>query len=174
MKKLFDKISIKASKMVTQNYSTSFSMGIRFLAKRFHNPIYAVYGFVRFADEIVDSFETYPKAELLEDFRLDTFKALENRISLNPILNSFQDTVRKYKIEPENIETFLKSMEMDLRFNAYDKIGYDKYIFGSAGAVGLMCLRVFTEGNTEQFEQLKPYALRLGSAYQKVNFLRDF
>lgn len=174
MKALFDKVSIKSSKSVTQAYSTSFSMGIRFLAGRFQNPIYAVYGFVRLADEIVDSFHGFPKAEMLEELRAETFKAIDRGISTNPILNSFQHVVRKYNIDHSSIDTFLASMEMDLTQHDYNQKGYEAYILGSAEVVGLMCLRVFTEGNSEMYEKLKPYAMKLGSAFQKINFLRDF
>ncbi|MFY7733568.1 MAG: phytoene/squalene synthase family protein [Bacteroidia bacterium] len=174
MKPLFDNISRKSSKMVTKAYSTSFSMGIKFLAKRFHDPIYGVYGFVRLADEIVDSFHDYDKRQLLTEFKVDTYKAIEQKISLNPILNSFQEVVNKYQIDPWTIETFLKSMEMDLDKNTYDQHGYEEYILGSAEVVGLMCLSVFTEGNKTMYEELKPYAMKLGSAFQKINFLRDF
>jgi 15-cis-phytoene synthase len=174
MKPLFDNISRKSSKMVTKAYSTSFSMGIKFLAKRFHDPIYGVYGFVRLADEIVDSFHDYDKRQLLAEFREDTYKAIEQKISLNPILNSFQEVVNKYQIDHWTIETFLKSMEMDLDKNTYDQHGYEEYILGSAEVVGLMCLSVFTEGNKAMYEELKPYAMKLGSAFQKINFLRDF
>jgi phytoene/squalene synthetase len=174
MKFLFDNVSRKSSKMVTKAYSTSFSMGIKFLAKRFHDPIYGVYGFVRLADEIVDSFHDYDKRQLLAEFKADTYKAIEQKISLNPILNSFQEVVNKYQIDPWTIETFLKSMEMDLEKNTYDQNGYEEYILGSAEVVGLMCLSVFTEGNKAMYEELKPYAMKLGSAFQKINFLRDF
>jgi len=174
MKALFDNVSIKASKMVTQSYSTSFSLGIRFMSKKFRNPIYAIYGFVRFADEIVDTFHDYNKRELFDEFKADTYKALKNRISLNPILNSFQQTVHEFNINIELIETFLQSMEMDLNDRAYDQSTYEKYILGSAEVVGLMCLKVFVSGNQEQYDELKPYAMKLGSAFQKINFLRDY
>lgn len=174
MKFLFDNVSRKSSKMVTKAYSTSFSMGIKVLAKRFHDPIYGVYGFVRLADEIVDSFHDYDKRQLLAEFKADTYKAIEQKISLNPILNSFQEVVNTYQIDPWTIETFLKSMEMDLEKNTYDQNGYEEYILGSAEVVGLMCLSVFTEGNKAMYEELKPYAMKLGSAFQKINFLRDF
>lgn len=174
MKTLYDKISIRNSKMVTKAYSTSFSLGIRFLAKRFQNPIYAVYGFVRLADEIVDSFHGYPKAEMLAELKEETFRAIERGISTNPILNSFQEVVNTYKIDHENILTFLKSMEMDLHDQEYNQQAYEEYILGSAEVVGLMCLRVFTEGNDAMYQELKPAAMKLGSAFQKINFLRDF
>ena len=172
-KQLFDQVSIQCSKLTTRSYSTSFSMGIKFLHKRFHNPIYAIYGFVRFADEIVDTFHAYDKAELLTRFRKETYQALDEKISLNPILNSFQKTVHEYSIHRELIDTFLDSMEMDLHKTGYDKAGYDRYILGSAEVVGLMCLKVFTENNHELYRHLETYAMKLGSAFQKINFLRD-
>lgn len=173
MKELFDMISRKSSKMTTITYSTSFSMGIRFFNKRFHDPIYAVYGFVRFADEIVDTFHEYNKRKLLEDFKRDTYEAIDNKISLNPILNNFQWAVNKYNIEKELIDTFLRSMEMDLHMDDYNHAQYEDYILGSAEVVGLMCLRIFCEGDSEKYYDLKPSAMKLGSAFQKINFLRD-
>jgi phytoene/squalene synthetase len=173
MKSLFDKVSLKASKMVTNHYSTSFSLGIRFLHKDFRNPIYSIYGFVRFADEIVDTFHDYNKTELLAEFRKETYLAIERGISLNPILNSFQKVVNDYKIEHWLIDAFLKSMEMDLDKKNYDKLGYKEYIVGSAEVVGLMCLKVFVEGDDKKYSDLKDYAMALGSAFQKINFLRD-
>jgi len=173
MKELFDMISRKSSKMATVTYSTSFSMGIRFFSRRFHDPIYGIYGFVRFADEIVDSFHGFDKAKLLERFRTDTYLAVEEKISLNPILNNFQYVVHKYNIEIELIDLFLKSMEMDLKNVTYDQPGFEAYILGSAEVVGLMCLRVFCEGDQEKYESLKHQAMRLGAAFQKINFLRD-
>jgi len=173
MKALFDSISIRSSRMVTKSYSTSFSLGILGLDRKYHDPIYAIYGFVRFADEIVDSFEGYPQKELLERFWKDTYQALEDKISLNPILNSFQQVVHAYEIDYDLIETFLKSMEMDLYKNEYDEAGYKAYILGSAEVVGLMCLKVFVDGNQERYLALKEPAMQLGSAFQKINFLRD-
>ncbi len=173
MKELFDMISKQSSKLTTVTYSTSFSMGIRFFSKRFHDPIYAIYGFVRFADEIVDTFHEYNKQKLLDDFKRDTYEAIEEKISLNPILNNFQWAVNKYLIEKELIDTFLRSMEMDLHKDDYDREGYEEYILGSAEVVGLMCLRVFCEGDEQQYQDLKPSAMRLGAAFQKINFLRD-
>jgi phytoene synthase len=173
MKELFDMISRKSSKMATVMYSTSFSLGIRFFSKRFHDPIYGVYGFVRFADEIVDSFEGFDKKKLLQRFREDTYDAIAEKISLNPILNNFQFVVNKYNIERELIDLFLKSMEMDLEKVEYDQQKYEQYILGSAEVVGLMCLHVFCEGNQQKYAELKPSAMRLGSAFQKINFLRD-
>jgi phytoene synthase len=173
MKELFDKVSLKASKITTNYYSTSFSLGIKFFSRKIHDPIYAIYGFVRFADEIVDTFHEYDKQYLLEQFKSDTYEAIEKGISLNPILHSFQMVVNKYNIEKELIDTFLDSMEMDLDNQNYDQAGYEKYILGSAEVVGLMCLRVFVEGDEEQYQHLKYSAMRLGSAFQKINFLRD-
>jgi phytoene synthase len=173
MKELFDQVSHEMSELTTKRYSTSFSLGISFLSKELHKPIYAIYGFVRFADEIVDSFHQYPKVELLSDFRTQTYKAIEDGISLNPILNSFQWAVNKYKIPMELIDTFLNSMEMDLEKKSYDDQKYEQYILGSAEVVGLMCLKVFVHGNEVEYERLKPAAMKLGSAFQKINFLRD-
>ncbi|MEZ7839104.1 MAG: phytoene/squalene synthase family protein [Flavobacteriales bacterium] len=173
MKALFDQLSYQCSKYTTQKYSTSFSLGILFLSSKLHNPIYNIYGFVRFADEIVDSFEGYDKKYLLNKFRLDTVDAIEQKISLNPILNSFQKVYHQYNIDWELVDTFLKSMEMDLSFTVYDQVDYDEYILGSAEVVGLMCLKVFTENNSELYDNLKPTAKKLGAAFQKVNFLRD-
>jgi phytoene/squalene synthetase len=173
MKELFDMISRKSSKMTTVMYSTSFSLGIRFFSKRFHDPIYGIYGFVRFADEIVDSFDGYDKQKLLQRFKEDTYDAIAEKISLNPILNNFQYVVNKYSIEQELIDLFLRSMEMDLEKVQYDQQKYEAYILGSAEVVGLMCLRVFCEGDQQQYAGLRPSAMRLGSAFQKINFLRD-
>lgn len=164
---------MRCSRLATQRYSTSFTLGIKSLAKRFRNPVYSIYGFVRFADEIVDTFKRKDNAELLAEFRKDTFLAIERGISLNPILNSFQKVVNDYSIDHELIETFLDSMEMDLQDLKYSQQLYEQYILGSAEVVGLMCLRVFTEGDHETYERLKPYAMKLGSAFQKINFLRD-
>jgi phytoene/squalene synthetase len=161
------------SELTTKRYSTSFSMGISFLSKDLHKPIYAVYGFVRFADEIVDSFHEFPKEQLLVDFRQQTYAAIEQGISLNPILNSFQWAVNKYRIPMELIDTFLDSMQMDLDKKSYDAQKYEQYILGSAEVVGLMCLKVFVHGNEDEYERLKPLAMKLGSAFQKINFLRD-
>lgn len=173
MKQLFDNVCIKTSKMVTNSYSTSFSLGIKFLHKEFQDPIYSIYGFVRFADEIVDTFHDFNKRELLEEFKIETYRSIERGISLNPILNSFQCVVNHYKIDLKLIETFLKSMEMDLEKKDYDSEGYKQYILGSAEVVGLMCLRVFVKGNQIMYDDLTPYAMSLGSAFQKINFLRD-
>lgn len=173
MKALFDRISIASSTLVTKTYSTSFSLGIRCLHKKFHNAIYSIYGFVRLADEIVDSFHDFNQRELLEEFTAGTHKAISQKISLNPILNSFQQVVHEYAIEKELIDCFLNSMEMDLRETEHSVNSYHNYILGSAEVVGLMCLRVFTENDSALYEQLKPSAMKLGAAFQKVNFLRD-
>jgi len=170
---LFTKTTLECSKVITEHYSTSFTLGIKTLDKRFHLPIYAIYGFVRFADEIVDTFEGFDKKILLSRFKSDTYLAIEEGISLNPVLHSFQLIVNKYKIDHDLIEVFLHSMEMDLYHAEYNQAGYEAYIYGSAEVVGLMCLRVFCEGNLVEYDRLKADAKRLGSAFQKVNFLRD-
>jgi len=173
MKQLFDQVSYQCSKMITRSYSTSFSLGIHFLHKSLHDGIYAIYGFVRLADEIVDSFHAFDKKVLMHQFRTQCEEAIETRISLNPVLNSFQLTVHRYQIEWSLIDTFLKSMEMDLDQSQHDQQSFETYILGSAEVVGLMCLRVFTHEKPEQYDILKPMAMKLGSAFQKVNFLRD-
>ena len=173
MKELFDKISLSASKHVTNEYSTSFSLGIKMLHQSIREPIYAIYGFVRLADEIVDSFHDFNKKELLDDFKSQTFQAIDIKISLNPILNSFQHAVNYYQIDKWLINAFFDSMEMDLEDQKYDQETFDKYILGSAQVVGLMCLKIFCKGDATQYESLKPGAMSLGSAFQKVNFLRD-
>ncbi|HEV7380220.1 MAG TPA: phytoene/squalene synthase family protein [Dyadobacter sp.] len=173
MKLLFDNLSASCSKQTTKLYSTSFSLGINFLKSDFHAPIYGIYGFVRLADEIVDSFHDYDKPYLMAKIRQDTVEAIRDRISINPILNSFQHVVHTYKIEWELIDTFLKSMEMDLAKIVYSSDSYEQYILGSAEVVGLMCLRVFAEGDEKTYNELKPFAMKLGAAFQKVNFLRD-
>jgi phytoene synthase len=172
-KALFDKVSFKTSRLTARSYSTTFSIGIRCLEKRLRNPIYSIYGFVRFADEIVDTFHEYDKASLLKRFKTDTWRAIDEGISLNPILNSFQATVHNCGIEKGIIEQFLSSMEMDLVETNYTQEQFEKYILGSAEVVGLMCLRVFCQGREDQYQKLKWPAMKLGSAFQKVNFLRD-
>lgn len=172
-KALFDEVSIYCSRKTTHAYSTSFSMGIKTLGKKFRDPVYAIYGFVRFADEIVDTFHDYDKSTLMSRFREDTVQAIEDRISLNPILNSFQKTYHDFNLDWELVDTFLKSMEMDLDNTSYDRGGFETYILGSAEVVGLMCLKVFTNGDASEYARLKPYAMRLGAAFQKINFLRD-
>ena len=173
MKEVYDIVSLECSKLTTKQYSTSFSLGISMLDKDIHNDIYAIYGFVRLADEIVDSFHDFNKKELLKKFRLDTIEAIDNKISLNPILNSFQNVVNTYNLEWENIELFLDSMKHDLENKKHDTESYKKYIKGSAEAVGLMCLKVFCDGDQKPYDNLKHYACTLGSAFQKINFLRD-
>jgi 15-cis-phytoene synthase len=173
MKLLFDNLSVQVSKKITQTYSTSFSLGIYFLNSRLRNAIYSIYGFVRIADEIVDSFEGYDQQYLLKKFKEETYESIENKISFNPILNSFQHAVHQYNIDYELIESFLKSMEMDLKTVDYNEEKYQQYILGSAEVVGLMCLYIFTEGNAGMYDELKSFAMKLGAAFQKVNFLRD-
>ena len=174
MKDFYDIVSYDCSKLVTQRYSTSFSLGTRLLSNSIRVHIYNIYGFVRFADEIVDSFHEFNKVDLLNRFEEDLMHAISNKISLNPILNSFQFTVNEKKIDIELIKSFLKSMRMDLTKNNYKtKKEYNEYIYGSADVVGLMCLKVFVDGDNSKYEKLKPYAMSLGSAFQKVNFLRD-
>jgi len=173
MKSIYDNLSFKIAKQTTNEYSTSFSLGIRFLAKEIRNAIYGLYGFVRLADEIVDSFHGYQQKEMLAQLRKDTFDSINNGISTNPILHSFQIVVNKYRISLELIEQFLHSMEMDLEPQEYNQDKYEEYILGSAEVVGLMCLKIFVFGNEEKYLNLKPYAMKLGSAFQKINFLRD-
>ncbi|HEX5169803.1 MAG TPA: phytoene/squalene synthase family protein [Cyclobacteriaceae bacterium] len=173
MKELFDSVSITCSKVTTRTYSTSFSLGIFCLEKALRDPIYSIYGFVRFADEIVDSFHDYDKDELLEKFKSDTYESIQKKISLNPILNSFQHTVNLYHIEKDLIDQFLESMKMDLSQRSHSDSSFKEYILGSAEVVGLMCLRVFCKNDDKSYHQLRPYAMKLGSAFQKVNFLRD-
>ncbi len=173
MKELFDNVSIRCSRLTTKAYSTSFSIGIWCLDKALRDPIYSIYGFVRFADEVVDTFHDYDKQTLLRRFREDTYRSIDEKISLNPILNSFQKTVRDFNIERQLIDQFLDSMELDLKQNFYSEENFRQYILGSAEVVGLMCLRVFSNGDNNMFDKLKPYAMSLGSAFQKVNFLRD-
>ncbi len=173
MMALFNKTALECSKLITEHYSTSFTLGIKTLDRKFHLPIYAIYGFVRYADEIVDTFHDYDKKTLLARFKHDTYQAIAEGISLNPILQAFQLIVNQYNIEHDLIEAFLKSMEMDLYNQDYDADGYNEYIYGSAEVVGLMCLRVFCEGDCADFDRLREPARKLGAAFQKVNFLRD-
>ncbi len=174
MKAIFDKVSEDCSKIVIKEYSTSFYRATKLLSSSIRNDIFNIYGFVRFADEIVDSFHKYPKRELLDQFEEELWLSIENRISLNPILNSFQHTVNKYGIEINLIKSFMKSMRMDLEIRKYNnREDYKEYIYGSADVVGLMCLKVFVSGSKKKYNELKPYAMSLGSAFQKVNFLRD-
>ena len=174
MKKLFDQVSENCSKIVTESYSTSFTLATKMLDRSIRQDIYNIYGFVRFADEIVDSFHDFNKEELLNLFELDLKKSINDKISLNPILNSFQKTLNKYDIDYELVNSFLKSMKSDLNKKQYlGSEEFDEYVYGSADVVGLMCLKVFVKGNQKQYDNLKPYAMSLGSAFQKVNFLRD-
>ncbi|CAI8242103.1 MAG: All-trans-phytoene synthase [Flavobacteriaceae bacterium] len=174
MKDHFDQVSYDCSKLVTQRYSTSFTLGTKMLGSKFRKHIYNIYGFVRFADEIVDSFHNFNKEDLLQRFELDLTHALNEKISLNPILNSFQNTVHENNIQKDLIDAFLKSMKMDLHKHTYNtREEYKEYIYGSADVVGLMCLAVFVEGDLKKYDALKPHAMALGSAFQKVNFLRD-
>jgi phytoene/squalene synthetase len=170
---LFHQVSHECSRNVTTRYSTSFSSAIKLLHRDLRQPIFNIYGFVRFADEIVDTFHGYDKQQLLTEFKCETFAAIERGISLNPILNSFQQTVNEYKIDHRLIHAFFSSMESDLTQNRYDRQGYEEYIYGSAEVVGLMCLYVFCEGNASSYKRLKHAARALGAAFQKVNFLRD-
>jgi 15-cis-phytoene synthase len=169
----YNDLCLELSTIITHRYSTSFTRGIKTLNKRFHKPIYAVYGYVRLADEIVDSFHDFNKKELLEEFKKNTWEAIDNKISTNPILHAFQLIVNEYQIDRELIVSFLYSMELDLEKKSYDEAFYEKYIYGSAEVVGLMCLRIFCEGNNELYNKLIEPARRLGAAFQKVNFLRD-
>lgn len=170
---LYNETCFECSKIITQKYSTSFSLGIKAFDKKFQYPIYAIYGFVRYADEIVDTFHDKDKARLIQQFKKDTQAAIDDQISLNPVLQSFQEVANKYHIEFDLIDAFLKSMEMDLEKTSYTDESYKTYIYGSAEVVGLMCLRVFCEGDESLYLQLLPKARSLGSAFQKINFLRD-
>ena len=169
--KLYKEVSFNCSELITKSYSTSFSLGINTLHKSIHKPIYAIYGFVRLADEIVDTFHNLDKEKVLNKFEGDTYDAIKNRFSTNPVLHSFQSVVNKYKIKKDHIEAFLKSMRMDLSMKVFNKKSYKEYIYGSAEVVGLMCLKVFCDEN--EYQKLEKYAISLGSAFQKVNFLRD-
>ena len=173
MMDLFHEVSQDCSRITTEKYSTSFSSAIKLLHKDLRTPLCNIYGFVRFADEIVDTFHGFDKALLFEEFKKATYDAIERGISLNPILHSFQMTVNQYGIDHALIDAFLYSMELDLGKHTYDRAGYETYIYGSAEVVGLMCLYIFCEGNQAQYDALKPAAKSLGSAFQKVNFLRD-
>lgn len=171
--KLFNAMCEACSRDTTERYSTSFYSSIKLFSKPLRQDIFNIYGYVRLADEIVDTFHEHDKRSLLDDFRADTYKAVQNRISLNPILNSFQITINKFGIEMALVDAFLHSMDMDLQKNRYDTSGYNEYIYGSAEVVGLMCLHVFCKGDKRLYESLKPGARKLGAAFQKVNFLRD-
>ncbi len=170
---LYNQVTAHTSKYTTVKYSSSFSSAIKLLHVDLRQPVYDVYGLVRFADEIVDTFHEFDKAALLTQFKKDTYRAIEQGVSLNPILHRFQITFNKYKIGKDLLDAFFASMEMDLNNHAYDVNSYKEYIYGSAEVVGLMCLHIFCEGDVQLFNQLKPSAQRLGAAFQKVNFLRD-
>jgi len=170
---LYHNTANECSELVTRRYSTSFSLGIRMLGKPYRKPIYAIYGFVRVADEIVDTFHDYDKKTLIEEFERDTWLAIERGVSTNPVLHAFARTVNEYHIDHQLIVAFLESMKMDLYNKKYDAALYDQYIYGSAEVVGLMCLKVFCDGSQEMYERLKSHARSLGAAFQKVNFLRD-
>ncbi len=173
MIELYHKTSQNTSKFITRTYSTSFSLGIKLLDKNIHDAIYSIYGFVRLADEIVDTFHDFPKAEMLNEFKSETYKAINRKISVNPVLHSFQNVVNQYNIEIKLIDLFLKSMEQDLNDIKYSNKAYDEYIVGSAEVVGLMCLKVFVNGDQKLYNELEDPARKLGAAFQKVNFLRD-
>lgn len=170
---IYQNVCAATSKSVTHKYSTSFTLGIKMMNRKYHQPIYSIYGFVRLADEIVDTFHNYNKKYLLQKFKEDTYVAIEQGISLNPILHSFQQVVNEYNIEKKLIDTFLKSMETDLLEVTHNTESYDEYILGSAEVVGLMCLKVFCDGDENKYQYLKPFAMKLGAAFQKINFLRD-
>lgn len=173
MMDIFHTVSQECSKITTEKYSTSFSSAIGLLHPSLRTSIYNIYGFVRFADEIVDSFHQFDKEKLLAEFKIDTYRAIEQKVSLNPILQSFQITINQFDIDQELIEAFFNSMEQDLKKKKYDLNGYQQYIYGSAEVVGLMCLYVFCDGDKSMYNKLKPFAQALGAAFQKVNFLRD-
>lgn len=173
MNDLYSDTCFECSKLITERYSTSFSLGIKAFDKRYRDPIYAIYGFVRYADEIVDTFHNHDKGQLFNSFKEDTYKAISQGISLNPVLHSFQKTINKFNIPIHLIESFLKSMEMDLDKNKYEESSYLEYIYGSAEVIGLMCLMVFCDCDEVKYNELKPSAQQLGSAFQKINFLRD-
>lgn len=173
MDPLYQSISFSVSRLITHRYSTSFSVGVRSLSAALRDPIYSLYGFVRLADEIVDRFHDFDKAALLDDFEADFNKSLEQGISMNPVLNAFQQTVRTYGLDRSLIDAFLRSMRMDLSKQTYTEVEMRQYIYGSADVVGLMCLKIFVGGNQAQYDELSPYAMRLGTAFQKINFLRD-
>ena len=173
MMRLFHQVSEDCSRITTETYSTSFASAIRLLHRDLRTPVYNIYGFVRFADEIVDTFHDYDKDELLQQFKMETFCAIDKQISLNPILHSFQQTINNFGINLDLVHAFFSSMEQDLNKIEYDERSYNQYIYGSAEVVGLMCLCVFCEGDTIAYESLKPFARSLGAAFQKVNFLRD-
>ena len=171
--KLYGRVCAECSVLTTKAYSTSFSLGSRFLGEQLRQPIYSIYGYVRFADEIVDTFHHKDKSTLFERFKVDTNLALEEGISLNPILHAFQQVFHRYSLDKNHVDLFLQSMEWDLKRADYDRVGFEQYIVGSAEVVGLMCLKVFVNGDQSEYERLRPFAERLGAAFQKINFLRD-
>jgi len=171
--KLYARVCAECSVLTTKAYSTSFSLGIRFLGEHLRQPVYSIYGYVRFADEIVDTFHHKDKSTLFERFKADTNLALEEGISLNPILHAFQQVFHQYSLDKNHVDLFLQSMEWDLKRADYDRVGFEQYIVGSAEVVGLMCLKVFVNGDQSEYERLRPFAERLGAAFQKINFLRD-
>jgi phytoene/squalene synthetase len=173
MYELFERSAWQSSKGITHLYSTSFGKGIQALDVSLRNPVYGIYGFVRFADEIVDTFYQFDQRLLMEEFIRETYLAIDRKISLNPVLHAFQSVVNEYGIEKELIDAFFTSMKMDLDQKQYEAENYRQYIYGSAEVVGLMCLRVFTRNSQSLYDELKPFARRLGAAFQKVNFLRD-
>ncbi len=173
MMELYNTTCFECSKLITHRYSTSFSLGIKAFAEPMRDPIYAIYGFVRYADEIVDTFHGYDKERLIADFKKQTFVAIQDQISLNPVIHCFQAVVNRYQIPQELIDAFFVSMEMDLTEQVYDQAAYEKYIYGSAEVIGLMCLMVFCKGDKTQYAALAPAASKLGAAFQKINFLRD-
>lgn len=173
MKAIYDSVSLACCRTVTSAYTTSFSLGIKFLYPQFRGPIHAIYSFFRLGDEIVDSFQGYPQAALLQEFQATTYRAIEEKISLNPVLNAFQEVVNTYAIDKSLIEAFFASMQMDLTHTQHTPASLEKYLLGSSEIVGLMCLQVFCERDEAQYQRLKPYAMRLGKAFQKINFLRD-
>lgn len=173
MDKLFRNVSFRVSRLVTEAYSTSFSIGVRCIDPSIRDGIYGIYGFVRFADEIVDTFHEHDREELLLEFEEEYYRSLERGVSMNPVINAFQLTVRKYRITDDLVQSFMKSMKCDLYMSDFGEEEIRQYIYGSADVVGLMCLKVFVRGDHEEYERLKPFAMRLGSAFQKINFLRD-
>ncbi len=173
MMELYNTTCFECSKLITHRYSTSFSLGIKAFAEPMRDPIYAIYGFVRYADEIVDTFHGYDKERLIADFKNQTFIAIQDQISLNPVIHCFQAVVNRYQFPQELIDAFFVSMEMDLTEQVYDQAAYEKYIYGSAEVIGLMCLMVFCKGDKTQYAALAPAASKLGAAFQKINFLRD-
>ncbi len=173
MMDLYSNTCFECSKLITERYSTSFSLGIKAFDKKFRGPIYSIYGYVRYADEIVDTFHNHDKVKLFDAFKKDTLNAIDQGISLNPVLHSFQDTINRYNVPFELVEAFWKSMEMDIDTSKYEEESYKEYIYGSAEVIGLMCLMIFCNGDINEYNRLSPYAKSLGSAFQKINFLRD-